>query len=187
MLKPLQITFRHMDPSEAMESKIRERAEKLENFCGQIMGCHVVVEAPPKHHHKGGLYWVHLDITVPDGELVVNRNPSQRSSHEDVYVAIRDTFDAARRQLEDYARRQRQQVKTHEATPHGKVSELSPDTDYGRISTPDGRSIYFHRNSVLNADFDELKVGTEVRFAEEPGEGGPQATTVRVIGKHHLE
>jgi ribosomal subunit interface protein len=187
MLKPLQITFRHMDPSEAVESKIRERAGKLEKFYDQIMGCHVVVEAPHKHQHKGGLYWVHLDITVPDGELVVNRNPSQRSSHEDVYVAIRDTFDVARRRLEDHARRQRQNVKTHEVPPHGKVSELFPEMDYGRISTPDGRSIYFHRNSVLNAGFDELKLGTEVRFAEEPGDEGPQASTVRVIGKHHLE
>ena len=187
MQKPLQITFRHMDPSEAVESKIRERAEKLKKFYDRIMGCHVVVEAPHKHRHKGGLYWVHLDITVPDGELVVNRNPRQRSSHEDVYVAIRDTFDAARRRLEDYARRQRQQVKIHEATPHGKVSELSPDTDHGRISTPDGRSIYFHRNSVINADFDDVEVGTEVRFAEEPGDEGPQATTVRVIGKPYLE
>jgi len=187
MLKPLQITFRHMDPSESVASKIRERAEKLEKFYDQIMRCHVVVEAPHKHQHKGGLYWVHLDITVPDGELVVNRNPSQRSSHEDLYVAIRDTFDAARRLLEDRARRQRQKVKTHEVPPHGKVSELSPEMDYGRISTPEGRSIYFHRNSVLNADFDELKLGTEVRFAEEPGDEGPQASTVRVIGKHHLE
>ena len=187
MLKPLQITFRHMDPSEAVESKIRERAEKLEKFYDQIVGCRVVVEAPHKHHHKGGLYWVHLDITVPDGELVVNRNPSQRSSHEDVYVAIRDTFDVARRRLEDYARRQRQNVKTHEVPPHGKVSELFPDMDYGRISTPDGRSVYFHRNSVLNAGFDALKLGSEVRFAEEAGDEGPQATTVRVIGKHHLE
>ncbi len=107
MEKPLQITFRHMDPSDALEAKIRERAEKLEKFHDQIMSCHVIVEAPHRHQHKGKLYWIHLDITVPDGEIVVNRNPSKKTSHEDVYVAIRDAFNAARRRLEDHARRKR--------------------------------------------------------------------------------
>lgn len=107
MEKPVQITFRQMDPSEAVEAKIRARAKKLEKFYDHIMGCHVIVEAPHKHQRKGKLYWVHLDITVPDGEIVVNRNPSKRTSHEDVYVAIRDAFDAARRLLEDHARRHR--------------------------------------------------------------------------------
>ncbi len=186
-MQQLQITFRHMEHSDAVESKIREQAKKLETLYDHILSCHVVVEAPSKHHHKGQNYSIHLDITVPDKELVVDRNPSSRTNHADIYIAIRDAFDAARRRLEDYARRRRQEVKTHEIPPHGNIAELYPSMDYGRISTPDGRSIYFHRNSLLGADFDKLDVGMEVRYTEAAGEEGPQASGVRVIGKHHLE
>ena len=120
-----------------------------------------------------------IDMTVPGTELVV-----KRESHEDIYVAIRDAFDAARRQLEDYARHQRGDVKTHESSPHARVSKLFREEGYGFLETPDGREIYFHRNSVLNGGFDPLEIGMEVRFAEEPGDEGPQASTVKLIAKH---
>ena len=186
MKLPLQVTFRNMDPSDAMESNIRERAEKLDRFYDQIMSCRIMVEASHKHHQHGNLYHVRIDITVPDGEIVVSRERDKHQAHEDAYVAIRDAFDAARRQLEDYSRRRQQHVKQHEVPPHGRISELFPDENYGTITTPDGREVYFHKNSVLNALFDELEIGTEVRFDEEQGDQGPQASTVKVIGKHHI-
>ncbi len=150
------------------------------------MACRVVVEAPHKHHHRGNIYHVRIDITVPDEELVVSRDPGQQQTHDDVYVAIRDAFKAARRQLEDYARKRRGDVKSHEPPPHGRILALFPEMDYGKITSADGREIYFHRNSVLEADFDKLEEGMEVRFAEEPGDEGPKATTVYLIGKHHV-
>lgn len=186
MQLPLQVTFRNLQASEAMEQDIRERAAKLEQFCSQIMGCRVVVEARHRHHQQGNLYHARIDITVPDAQIVANRDAGLDHAHEDVYVAIRDAFDAARRQLEDYVRRQRQDVKTHETPAHGKVAELYPTDDFGTIETPDGRAVYFHRNSVLNADFDKLAVGDSLRFSEEMGEKGPQATTVWLEGKHHV-
>ena len=64
---------------------------------------------------------------------------------------------------------------------------LNPEEDYGRIKTPDERVIYFHRNSVLDNAFDKLEVGSEVLFAEEAGERGPQASTVTLVGKHHIK
>jgi len=91
-----------------------------------------------------------------------------------------------RRQLEDYARKHDQRLKVHAPPPHGRIVELNPAEDYGRIETLDGRLVYFHRNSVLGADFDGLSIGAEVRFDEEAGERGPQASTVHVIGKHHI-
>ena len=139
-----------------------------------------------QHHHQGNLYHARIDITVPDSEIVVSRERDQHHAHEDAYVAIRDAFDAARRQLEDFSRRRQQNVKTHETPPHGKVSQLLPEQDFGKIETPEGREIYFHKNSVLNASFDQLRIGTEVRFDEEQGDFGPQASTVKVIGKHHI-
>ncbi len=173
MQLPLQITARNMSLSEAAEQTIREKAAKLENFHDKITSCRVVVECPHRHKHQGVLYNVRIDLTVPGAELVVKREPN-----EDLYVAIRDAFDAARRQLQDHARRQRGEVKIHEEPPHGFISQIFPDESYGFISTPDGREIYFHRNSVKNGDFEKLAASTPVRFLEEQGEEGPQATVV---------
>lgn len=178
---PLQVTFRDMPHSEAIELAVREKAAKLEEVYDRIMGCRVVVEAPHRHHHKGRIYHVRVDLTVPGGELVASRNQNDKHAHEDAYVALRDAFAAIRRQLENYARKQRGDVKVHEAPAEtGVIAELEPHRDHGRIETPDGRSIYFHRNSVLNGDFEKLKVGAAVRFLEEVGDEGPQATTVYV-------
>lgn len=186
MQSPLQITFRNMDPSEAVEARVRSEAEKLDARYGRIMRCRVVVEAHHKHRHKGNLYHVRIDLTVPGGELVVSREPDRHHAHEDVYVAVRDAFNAASRQLKGFARRSRREVKTHEVPPHGKISELKADKGFGKIESSDGREIYFHENSVLNADFSRLEIGTEVRFVEEEGDKGPQASTVKVVGKHHV-
>lgn len=186
MKLPLQITFRNMDRSDAVEADVRDKATKLDEFFQHIMRCQVVVEAHHKHHHKGNLYHVRIGITVPGHELVVSREPKDDHSHEDVYLAVRDAFDAAKRQLEDYSRRLRGDVKHRDVAPHGVIAELVPMEDFGRIQASDGRTIYFHRNSVINADFDQLSEGDPVRFDEEPGEQGPQASTVRLIGKHHL-
>jgi ribosomal subunit interface protein len=186
MQKPLQITYRRIDPSDAIESDIRERVAKLEQFCDNIIGCKVVIEASHHRHHQGNLFHVRIDLTVPGRELVVSREPSQHHAHEDAYVTVRDAFDEMRRQLEDYLRTRRGKVKTHEIPLHGEVSELYRERDYGKITTPDGREVYFHRNSVLNGGFEKLDLGSPVRFSEEQGLLGPQATTVRLIGKHHI-
>ncbi|HEV8717879.1 MAG TPA: cold shock domain-containing protein [Candidatus Binatia bacterium] len=117
-----------------------------------------------------------IDLTVPGAELVVTRE-----ENEELLVAIRDAFLATRRQVQEYARRQRGEVKTSETPPHAMVSKLFAHEGYGFLETPDGRELYFHRNSVLAPGFDHLEIGTEVRFAEELGEKGPQASTVAVV------
>lgn len=107
MKLPLEITFRNMAASEALDADIRAKAEKLDNFYDRVMSCRVIVEAPHRHHHKGNIYHVRIDLTVPDEELVVSRDRGQNHAHEDPYVAVRDAFDAARRQLQDYIDRRR--------------------------------------------------------------------------------
>ena len=179
MKLPLQITTRNVSLSEAAIESIRDRAAKLETFYDRIMSCRVLVEAPHRHKHQGVAYNVRIDITVPGHEIVVKREPN-----EDVYVAIRDSFDAARRQIQDVAHRHRGERKVHEAAPVGHVRRLYREGDYGFIETSDGREIYFHRNSVRgNGGFDHLAPDIEVRFVEEEGEQGPQATVVLPIGK----
>lgn len=174
----LQITAHNIELNEFIKEDIREKAEKLDNFYDQIMRCRVVVDVPHRHKHEGILYDVHIYMTLPGAELIIKREPN-----EDLAVAIRDAFDAARRKLEDFARRQRGDVKHHEEMPHARVSSLFLDKGYGFITTSDGLEIYFHENSVLNNEFKNLKIGTEVRFVEEQGEKGPQASTVTVVGK----
>ena len=186
MQQPLQITFRDIPPSENVEAVIREKAEKLDQFFEKIMTCRVLVESPHSHQHQGRLYHVCVDITVPGAELVASRAHDKNHAHEDVYVAIRDAFDAAKRQLQEYKRKLKNKVKKHEIPAHGEIAELAPDQDYGRIQTSDGREIYFHRNSLVRGEYDELELGSEVRFVEESGEEGPQASTVHVIGKHYI-
>ena len=105
---PMQITLRDVEHSEALETHIRDKAKKLDEFFDHIMSCRVVVEMPHKHHHQGKQFNVRIDIGVPGSEIVVNRDHA-----EDVYVALRDAFDAAKRQLEDYVRKIRGDVKTH--------------------------------------------------------------------------
>lgn len=182
-----EITLRHLPHSDALEADIREKIDKLDQIFGHIMSCRVVVEPAHQHSHKGNLYHVRVALTVPPRqELVAGRDPGKHQAHEDVYVAVRDAFNAIQRQLEDYARKLRRDIKTHETADHGHIMELMPSRDYGRIRTADGREVYFHRNSVVSADFDKLKTGVDVRFVEEQGENGPQASTVQVVGKHHI-
>jgi cold shock CspA family protein/ribosome-associated translation inhibitor RaiA len=185
MQLPLQVTFRNMEPSAAVEAEVRDRAEQLDTLFDRITSCRVAVEAPHRHHHKGNLFHVRIDITVPGRELVVGRSPAAHHAHEDVYVAIRDAFRAAARQLEDHARLVRGEVKTHAVPAQGRVARLFADQGYGFIETCDGDEIYFHRNSVVEHAFDRLDVGSEVRVVTTEGETGTQAKTVKLIGKHH--
>jgi ribosomal subunit interface protein len=116
VLHPLQITWRDIPKSDALEADIRAKAEKLEQFYDKIISCRVTVEASNRRHHKGNLYRLHIAIEVPDKEIVVTRDPRDDHAHEDMYVSIRDAFDAARRQLQDYARIRRGDVKHHDSS-----------------------------------------------------------------------
>ena len=183
---PLQVTFQGMEHSPALEARLREAVDKLEKYCGEIVGCRVSVEAPHRHHESGRVFHVHVEVTVPGQTLVANREPELHHAYTDVYVAVRDAFDTMRRLLEEYVRKRRRAVKTHDVPQHGRIIELDVDGGFGRIETPDGGRVYFHRNAVVGDQFRELSVGDGVRFDEEMGDDGPQASTVHLLGKHHI-
>lgn len=188
MRLPLQITFRHMDPSPALEARIRQRAEELDQFFDRITSCRVVVECANHRHQQGNVFEVHIDLIIPGREIVVGHDSGASHAHEDPHVAVRDAFDSARRLLEDHARRRRGEAKLHAVPDHGRVARLLPDRDCGFIATATGDEIYFHRNSVAGGAFDKLEIGTEVRYVAQDAESaaGPQASTVVPLGKHHL-
>jgi cold shock CspA family protein len=184
----LQVTFKGMEPSVAIEQRIHQEVHKLERFHSRVMGCRVVVEAPHRHHRKGNLYHVSIDLTVPGAEIVVNRNGERNHAHEDAYVAVRDAFAAAARKLEDHARRRRGDVKTHETPQHGRVTRVFAHEGYGFIESADGLDVYFHQNALQGADLATLEIGAPVRFemTDTESDKGPQATTVLPIGKHQI-
>jgi ribosomal subunit interface protein len=174
MRSSLQITGRDFELTDAIKQAVRERAEKLDNVYENIITCKVAIESPRRRHEKATFYDVHIDLTVPGEEIVVKRD-----LNEDLYAAIGEAFDAVQRQVQEFAEKRKGRVKKHEEIPYGKIHLLFPDRGYGFIVTAEGREVYFNENSVLNNHFKKLKVGDEVRFVEEMGEKGPQASTVK--------
>lgn len=123
---PVQIIFRDIPPSEAVEARIREKADKLQHFYPHIKRCRVIIEEQHRHH-QGNLYNIKIDISVPEKEIVVNQMKHGNHAHEDIYVAVRDAFDAAKRQLEDYARIRRGNTKSHNTTSRGSREKRNID------------------------------------------------------------
>lgn len=193
------ITFRGVRRTAAIDSDIAERLRKLETFYDRIMGCRVLVELVQRHHEAGNRYHVRIDLTVPGEEIVVAHDATLHAAvrdveaerlskgtepdpaHKHVRVAIREAFDAARRQLQDFARRQQGAVKATTKQPRGRVSQLFPIDEYGYIEAEDGHEVYFQKSSVLNDAFERMTVGSAVAYVEERGDKGPQASTVRLL------
>lgn len=117
----LQVTYRDFPPPALSEERIRERLDRLCKLHPRITGCHVVAESPHHHHRKGRLYRIRIDLTVPGGELVINRDHHDKHGHEDFYVALRDAFQAAERRLQRFAERQSGDVKSHEGPPYDRA------------------------------------------------------------------
>lgn len=173
---PLEISTRDVTLTPPIEAELRKRAQKLERFYGRITSCRIAVERPTgNHHHEGGPFRVRVDVTVPGSELVADKQA------EEIFAAIRDAFDAAERQVENFSQRRRGEVKSPVLPPEGQVVRIFQDQGFGFLTAPDGREVYFHRNAVLDPGFEKLAVGARVRFAEEQGFEGPQASTVSLV------
>ncbi len=142
MTAPIQITYRNMQPSQAVTARISHEAAKLDRYFPRITSCRVVVEAPHRHHKRGELFHLRIELGVPGVDIVIRHEPTLHrmlshadftkwskhfevhTPHKDVYVTIRDAFKAARRRLEDHARRLRGDVKMHLRTPALRFEKL---------------------------------------------------------------
>lgn len=181
MQTALQLRWHNVDPSDAVASHVREEVARLERFFDRITGCAVTLEAPSSHHrHSGAKYRVRIEVTVPRGRLVVARDPPKTWAHSDLHLAVKGAFREAQRQLADHVRRLDARVKAHAEPAVATVARILPD-GYGFLRTSDGREIYFHERSVVGGVFAKLRVGSEVRFVEEAGDEGPQASTVTPV------
>ncbi len=186
MRVPLELTFRDVEKTPAIERYIRDSVQKLERVCTELVSCRVVVEQPQRHQKAGRAFRVRVDARVPPGhELVVRREAGEGDLHETLREVLRDAFGAMRRQLQDLGQRQRGETKAHPSRDEASalVLRLFPEESYGFLRTLDGQEVYFHRNSVLHKEFDLLRVGTGVRCVAEPGDEGLRATTVEILDK----
>jgi len=182
-----EIDFQGTAASPEIRDAIDRRIAELEQRCGRLTACRIVVKAPGERHHKGGLYDVHIRLALPDGrEVNVARTPPKDERHSDLTFALDDAFRHARRQLQDQVRRMQGSVKQHKSEPIGTVVRIDPSGEFGFLETSDGQEIYFHRNSVVDGGWSRLAVGSRVTFSEELGEKGAQATTLTLLGKHSL-
>ena len=202
MILPVQIRYGNVEKTPEVEQWVREEAAKLDKYYDRITSCRVALEIPHAHREWGRTYRVRVDLGVPGEELVASHDPELAQSkrlasprkiskkaqsdaenaYKDLHVAIRSAFKSIRRQLEDYVRRQRNELKLHGPEPVGQILSIFPDKGYGFLESPDGREIYFHKNAVVDEPFENLQPGNAVIFSEEPGEQGPQATIVRTKG-----
>lgn len=197
MLLPVQVTFRNIEDHTGLEEYVQKEAAKLERFFNRISSCRVIVERPQKAA-SSKIYHVRIDLGVPNEELVVKHIPSLHGTLEDLQTqksrrearsvlahktpkrAIHDAFEEMARRLQDYARRQSGVVKSRQRIEEGVVKEILPEQGFGFLETGDGREIYFNQESVLESHFPQLRIGSKVKFAEEAGDKGPQASTVKL-------
>lgn len=198
MLLPVQVTFRNIEDHAGLEEYVQKEAAKLERFYNRISSCRVVVERPQRAA-SSKFYHVRIDLGVPNEELVVKHVPTLHGTLQDLQTqksrreaksvlvhknpkqAIHEAFQEMARQVQDFARRQEGAVKTKQGIEEAIVKEILTEEGYGFLETADGREIYFNQASVLESHFPELRIGSKVKFAEESGEKGPQASTVKLI------
>lgn len=188
MQTPPQIAFHQVTPTAELQRLIDGMLEGLERYCDHIVSARVVVEQPHRRQHKGRHVSCRVTIEVPGAVLVADSEPDLSDRHADPFAAVRDTFDDARRQLQDYVRQHPGRLRPHPpAMPLGRVARLFRVEGYGFLEAEDGHEVYFHENSLVDGRFEDVRIGDAVRFVEEEGLEGPQASTVHVVRSRRPE
>ena len=188
MQRPLQITFKGMATSPALDTLIRERVAHLETLYPRMIGCRVVIEVPHRKSETAKVpIAVAVEVDIPGRKLVIGKDEAERrEAKQDHTAALNNAFDAVERQLEKLVDIRNDDAKPHEnAGQSGMVVRLFPEQSYGFIEIDNSPELYFTRNAVVSGDFDELQVGmvVEVTLASEEGPMGPQASSVRLLDR----
>jgi ribosomal subunit interface protein len=185
MQVPVQIVMKGAEVSDAVYDKVNSHVARLEKHYPQLVSCLVVVERSlvrGKTKLEKTLYNVRIEIQIPGDFIVVERRPIMQKNLENMYLTIKIAFDAMERRLREAFDRKRKNIKIHEDSHnYGIVTKILPYEQCGFLMTPDGREIYFHENSVLDQKYNRMTVGSRVRFNEEEGDEGPQASTVTLV------
>jgi ribosome-associated translation inhibitor RaiA/cold shock CspA family protein len=188
---PLEIAFHNIESSDWAEQEIRARVADLERLYGRLVSCRVRIDQRAKDLTGTIPPVVHIELGIPGrSDLVVSHEPDhllRKYQHPDLHKAINEAFRIAERQLTDLKQQRGDRAKggAHEAENQslGQIAEITPDEDFGFLMTKEGGLLYFHRNSLLNGEFDDLERGDDVYYNEDIGDTGPIATKVRVKAK----
>lgn len=183
MQEPLQIAFHNMASSPALEERVRALFARLERYYDGIISARIVIEAPHKQPHKSTI-GVSISIGVPGRDIVVKREQRLREADDHNVRVLNEAFEAAARQVEEYSRIRRREVKAPEPErQHARIVRLYPEQDYGFIETRERQNLYFHRAVVRDDQFDALEVGSEVYYtlADDEGALGPMASNIELI------
>ena len=180
---PTDITFQGIDHSDAIEAKIHERLARLEAMSPDLHKIHVWVRAPHQKH-KATQYVIDLSAEMPGKTLAISRQPGDNYAHTDIYVAIRDAFEAMERKLRKWSDTRKGHPEVHVQPVQGRIASLDGYKECGQIQTTDGRLIYFHRNAVQSGRFDSLNEGDTVELSidNKDADEGPHASFVRQVG-----
>src|SRR5690349_24861572 len=189
---PAEIAFRNIESSDSIEATIRNHIARLERIYSRLTTCRVRVEQRNQNQNGTIPPVVHIEISVPgSGDIVVAHEPDhlqRKFQAPDLHNAINEAFRIAESRLarfKDKLTDHGAAVMGHEAAHEfrGQVAELTPQEDFGFLMTKEGGLLYFHRNSVLTGDFDDLNRGDEVYYVEDMGDTGPTASKVWVKGQ----
>lgn len=163
MQVPLEVTYRDVPKTDAVEALVQEKIARLERVCDHISSCHIAIEKAHDRPSSGSPYRVRIDLRVPPGhELVADQNPGEGTQYEPLEAVIRDAFEAAERQLKELNERQHDQVKTHPTqSVTGIVTQIFPEGDYGFLKTLEGQEVYFHRNRFSRMTLTALRLVLE--------------------------
>lgn len=188
MQVPLEITYHHLDRSEWIDDYVKSRVAKLEHFSPDMVSCRVTIEQSQHAHRTGNPHRVLVEVSLPSKrELVAEKSDRVTDPHVQLRPIIRNAFEAMEKQLKkENGKRSDKSIPNATDAPIPTVAtvvRLFDEDGYGFIKSLSGEEFYFHKNAVLNHDFDRLTVGTRVRFEPEEGEDGLQASTVKIVDK----
>ena len=188
---PIEIAFHNIESSPWAEGEIRARIGKLEKIYDRLNSCRVRVDQRANNSARKIPPVVRIEMGIPGrNDLVVAHEPEhlqQKFQSPDLRTAINEAFRIAEHQLSEFKRQQQNRGEGeafHEGEQQllGQVADIDTAGEFGFILTSSGSMLYFHRNSVLNGDFGQLRRGTEVHYIEAMGDTGPTASKVRVKG-----
>lgn len=183
MQVPLEITYRNVEKTEDIDRLIREKMAKIEKICNYIVSCHVVIEHPQEYQNAGNPYQIRIEMSIPKNHyIVVKHGMGKEDMHLPLSTVIRKAFDAVRKQVRELVQRQHAHLKVHDVNGTiGIVNKINREEGYGFLLNAEGEDVYFHKNSVVQNEFDQLYEGATVIHTEEPTERGPKATSVKLF------
>lgn len=185
---PAEISFHNLPSSPEIENEIRQRIGKLERIYDRMTACRVRVDQRNSNENGTIPPVVRIELSLPGHkDLVVSHEPDhlqRKFQRPDLRNAVNDAFHTAERQLAQFKEQLKDHTAelTHEAANEfsGQIAEVTPGEDFGFLLTKEGGLLYFHRNSLLNGDFNALRRGMAVSYVEEMGDTGPNASKVRL-------